>query len=548
MTRLLWLAFVLSSSLVLCDCSGHVPNLVISQASPLPAITPTQFLNPPQVNETAPLTLLPTGEPAISYWFNDSIPYAVQTNLCFPEGMVSSSSKSQASVWLEREQGEVVAYRKVYALAGRFNLLVDNLSLSEIQDAWTGHGKWKLQMSTETYADLSLKWGDTTAVLFADRIEDLIQNAWNSENLMIILPFDELVPRLKVLKVDEFSVLDKDLDVEMYPLVVDYNWVGDQAALDWIETTCRSATNRNLNLMTDVLMTGVTALTRGTAAKMAEAGILYPAKDVLNWLKQADVAHISHEVSFFEDCPDPLPIRAGGRFCAQPEFLELFQFSGIDVIELTGNHLNDWGTEAFEKTITMYHEVGILTFGGGVTAELARQPLLIDHNGNQLAFLGCNATGPESDWATDLLPGSARCDLEWLGGEVRRLKDEGFLPIVTFQAFELCDENPHSSQRVLADEMVEAGAIIVSGSQAHCPQAYRVEGNTFIHYGLGNFWFDQMDWPTRQEILDRHVFYDGRHISTEILTAMLEDSSKPRPTTLEERISILERVFDASQW
>jgi poly-gamma-glutamate synthesis protein (capsule biosynthesis protein) len=71
----------------------------------------------------------------------------------------------------------------------------------------------------------------------------------------------------------------------------------------------------------------------------------------------------------------------------------------------------------------------------------------------------------------------------------------------------------------------------------------------FIHYGPGNLFFDQM-WslPTRQEFVDRHIFYDGRHISTELLTALLENWSKPRPMTDAERAAFLTLMFRESGW
>jgi poly-gamma-glutamate synthesis protein (capsule biosynthesis protein) len=52
----------------------------------------------------------------------------------------------------------------------------------------------------------------------------------------------------------------------------------------------------------------------------------------------------------------------------------------------------------------------------------------------------------------------------------------------------------------------------------------------------------------RQEILDRHVFYDGRHISTEILTALLENYAQPRPMSVEERRMFLAGIFKVSGW
>jgi hypothetical protein len=540
-----WIGLLIIAILIsACEGSVDIPVL-----SPVPVdteeahiITPTSS---PTITETP---IMPTIQPAMTYWFDDSIPASVQLDLCFPEGVSTAISKGQAGIHLSSGTGEVLAYRRMYALAGRFNLLQDDLSLDEVKSAWQGQSDWKLEMSQETNRAFEEKWGSTQAVLIVDDPETLVNQAWATGSLLAILPFDELVPRLKVLQVDGVSPLDKNMDVENYPLKMEYFWQGDVNILSLVSLKCEPGTNRDINRMTDVLMTGVSALTRNTAARMAEKGVTYPAEEILEWLKSADIMHISHEVSFYTDCPDPLPVRAGGRFCAQPEFFNLFTYAGVDVVELTGNHLNDWGVEALANSIRMYHEAGILTFGGGLDAETARQPLLIEHNGNKLAFLGCNSTGPESDWATEVQPGAAQCDLDWMAGEVQRLRDDGYLPIVTFQGFEVCDVAPHSTQREAAKQMAEAGAVIVSGSQAHCPQAYSIQGDTFIHYGLGNLWFDQMDLVTRQELLDRYVFYDGRLISVEIKTAMLEDSAQPRPMTAEERQVILEKVFNASKW
>ena len=52
-----------------------------------------------------------------------------------------------------------------------------------------------------------------------------------------------------------------------------------------------------------------------------------------------------------------------------------------------------------------------------------------------------------------------------------------------------------------------------------------------------------MDSVTRREMLDVHVIYNGRHINTQLLTAMLEDQSKPRPMTEEERLNFLYEYF-----
>ncbi len=71
----------------------------------------------------------------------------------------------------------------------------------------------------------------------------------------------------------------------------------------------------------------------------------------------------------------------------------------------------------------------------------------------------------------------------------------------------------------------------------------------FIHYGLGNLFFDQMQsLELRQQFIDRHVIYDGRHISTQLLTSLLENYSRPRPMRSDERATFLVEIFQESGW
>ena len=129
------------------------------------------------------------------------------------------------------------------------------------------------------------------------------------------------------------------------------------------------------------------------------------------------------------------------------------------------------------------------------------------------------------------------------------LRSNGYLPIFTFQWSEHYQTKPSLEQVKNFRAAIDAGAVIVSGSQAHQPQALEFYGGGLIHYGVGNLFFDQM-WAlaVREEFIDRHIFYDGRHISTELLTTILEDYSQPRPMTSEERERFLEKIFAASGW
>ena len=132
---------------------------------------------------------------------------------------------------------------------------------------------------------------------------------------------------------------------------------------------------------------------------------------------------------------------------------------------------------------------------------------------------------------------------------VTQLTDEGYSVIFTFQWPESTSPRPLPNQVEAFRNAIEAGASVVNGSQAHRPQSLEFYMDGLIHYGLGNLFFDQMhNLSLRQEFLDRHTFYDGRHISTELLTAMLEDFAQPRPMTDAERQMLLGEIFSVSGW
>ena len=53
---------------------------------------------------------------------------------------------------------------------------------------------------------------------------------------------------------------------------------------------------------------------------------------------------------------------------------------------------------------------------------------------------------------------------------------------------------------------------------------------------------------TQHEFIDRHVFYDGRYLGVELITAFLTDYSRPRYMTEVERNNFLSLYFDESGW
>jgi poly-gamma-glutamate synthesis protein (capsule biosynthesis protein) len=97
--------------------------------------------------------------------------------------------------------------------------------------------------------------------------------------------------------------------------------------------------------------------------------------------------------------------------------------------------------------------------------------------------------------------------------------------------------------------LVDAGATIVSGSQAHQPQGFDLYRGGFIHYGVGNLFFDQMQsLGVRQMFVDRYTIYKGRVLGVELMTGVRDDPAQPRPMTDIERRAFLQTIFKVSGW
>lgn len=519
--------------------------------------TPTEQSLIASPTQTKPaLPIIPTSPSTPVYLIADLLPEKVESNLTALEGVEWVLNEDQADYALilddSAQEDEEYFIEWIFAVAAAFPTVQDEISMRDLVDCWQGGEDcdFRLMVSSDTLPIFSRLWGqpDHERVLVVAQTE-MLQRAWQDRDLRAILPFEQIEPRWKILRLDGISPLDQNFDRDRYGLTL--RWalrrLGDSAAPPALKELSL-VTNRDDRKFTSLILTGTTALARQTAERMEVNGVDYPLAKIGDWLKSADFAHISNEVSFYQSCPPAVPVRGGQRFCSNPDYIDLFLLAGIDVVELTGNHLLDWGIEPFLFTLDLYREKGIRYYGGGRNLAEARQPLLLEHHGNRLALIGCNRAGPENIWATEERGGPAPCEMDWLAEQIQSLTQRGYLPVVTFQHYEVEDFMPMNITRQEFEETARMGAVIVSGSQAHFAHGFGFYEDHFMHYGLGNLFFDQMFPLHRRQFLDRHIFYDGKYLGVELLTAILEDSAQPRPMTAEERAAMLVDYFAASGW
>src|SRR5258706_2085002 len=440
-----------------------------------------------------------------------------------------------------------------YVLVAPFPTIRDDVTFEELRAVWSGSASHTLLMDESTLAAFTALWGaPVSGSVRSVDAGQFLDTAW-TESAWAIIPFESSSPRWKVLTIDGQSPIRKNFDITAYPLIVTFTL----QTLTNIQPPSFSLhpSNYDLSKLTTVVITGTTALVRATAFKMEQKGITYPGEEVRDIMRQADIAHVSNEVSFFIDCPPPNPGSARLVFCSDPKNIGLLTVIRVHVVELTCNHISDYSRYSMDGTISIYISDNLAYYGGGSNLQDSLRPALFEVHGNKIAFLGCNVPDVgTSDIAADDHRGSAPCDFDYFTAKVAELKAQGYLVIFTFQWNEDYVSQPESNMVGDFRKMVDAGALIVSGSQAHFPKTMEFYNDAFIHYGLGNLFFDQMgnfDWMPegiRREFLDRYVIYAGKLISVELIATLLEDFARPRIMTSDERSAFLQEYFTDSGW
>ncbi|HEY88318.1 MAG TPA: CapA family protein [Thermoflexia bacterium] len=435
-----------------------------------------------------------------------------------------------------------------YLLVAPFMTTPDAISLAALQNSWAGTAAETcvpLFLTAETRRALVTLWGPPSSENVQALAAAELLTATQIAGGWAIIPFEELHPRWKVLQIEGYSPVEKGALPATYPLTIPFylGSAGRPEMLKIADLNATSISNRTAENLTVVVMTGVTAMTRGMAQLMDAKGVTYPAQDIKPWFEEADFVHISNEVSFKPDC-----VACGHgcmSFCSHDSYIGLLEEIHANIIELTGNHLEDQGSSWVDHSLAMYQERGWQWFGGGTNQEEGSQPLLVEDGPNKIAFLGCNTVGP---FAGEDSGGAAHCgDFEELRVNITTVRAAGYLPIVSIQHQEAYEYMPSARQLRDFRSLAAAGAVMVQGSQAHQPQTLEFYGDTFIHYGLGNFFFDQM-WSlgTRQEFVDQLTFYEGQLININLHTALLEEFGRPRPMSAEEREGFLQMIFALS--
>jgi poly-gamma-glutamate synthesis protein (capsule biosynthesis protein) len=425
-----------------------------------------------------------------------------------------------------------------YALVAPSLSPIENVSIEQLAAMWSGKAKITLAASAETAAALD----------GGEHVDPGAHPALDATH-WAVLPADELTAAWHVVAIGGHHPLEADAAAS--PLTVPL-----------CAHTPQPVNIRNVDpdQLTVVAMTGTTAMTRFMSGLLDRKGTTYPARDIAPWFTGADFVHVSNEVSFVPGCDQKIasiepqrhsaPLPAGNKpppsmgFCSRENYIELLEAIHANVIELDGSHLADYGYKWIPHTLDMYAQRGWHWFGGGHDQLEAQRPLELEHHGNRFAFLGCNMPKTTSHIVWNV-PGVAACDLRRMAWQVAELRARGVFPIVSIQHEEVYVHDPPDVIVHDFRHLAAVGAGVVFGSQAHCAHPWEMDHNAYVHYGAGNFFFDQEGANTRDGAADRLYLYRGRLLAVGHLYTRLEENGRPRPLSDAERAGFLATMGEA---
>jgi poly-gamma-glutamate capsule biosynthesis protein CapA/YwtB (metallophosphatase superfamily) len=201
---------------------------------------------------------------------------------------------------------------------------------------------------------------------------------------------------------------------------------------------------------------------------------------------------------------------------ARPDGAEALGRAGFNCISMAGNHVMDWGDQAFAETKANLEAAGITVVGAGRNIAEARQPALFTlADGTRVAVLAYCSILPHSYWADERRPGCApmraftvyeqiehdqpgtparvhtyphREDLAAMEADIRAAKANADVVIVSQHwGIHFVRATIADYQRDVARAAIAAGADAIIGGHAHILKGIEVIEGKPVFYSLCNF-------------------------------------------------------------
>lgn len=190
---------------------------------------------------------------------------------------------------------------------------------------------------------------------------------------------------------------------------------------------------------------------------------------------------------------------------ANPRWAQVLASAGINMVSLANNHVMDYGPDGLFSTMEALKKVGILFVGAGANQDAALKPLYMSLNGQKLAFIARSSVVVSSQcYATENTPGAAHLDINQTKVAIRECQQQADIVVVLLHWGIDNYSYPSPFQRIIARELIKAGADFIFGHHPHVLQGAEKIGNGLVCYSLGHFVFSDFLWSFLDKDGKRH--------------------------------------------
>ncbi len=234
---------------------------------------------------------------------------------------------------------------------------------------------------------------------------------------------------------------------------------------------------------------------------------IYPFHSIASVLQSADISLVNLESPIVEKCPR----RSDGMvFCAPSQMLAGLVSSGVDIVNLSNNHTQNYGEAGF--TETKYHlRQSNIDFTDNTTLVVKTV------KDTTVGFIGFDKsqqsnpvlTKEEEDFVRN---SNHKCDVL----------------VVSMHWGVEYNAHPTSGQRKLAARLVDLGADVIVGHHPHWVQDTERMESVPVYYSLGNLIFDQ-PWsePTKKGLVVRLTFSGNKILKEDQLSTYMKNFTQP---------------------
>lgn len=219
--------------------------------------------------------------------------------------------------------------------------------------------------------------------------------------------------------------------------------------------------------------------------------------ELIKYMRDADITLVNNEFCY-SDRGTPLPNKMW-TFRANPERAKILNELGVDVAQLSNNHVYDYGKDAIYDTFDTLEAVGIPYVGAGRNLEEAMTPFYKTVDDKKIAIVSASRAEKYkmTPQATETTPGILRCyDTELFIQTIKEARDNADYVIAVVHWGTEHTTVLEEVQRSTARDYIDAGADIIIGGHSHCLQGIEYYDDKPIFYSLGNFWFDEYNVDT----------------------------------------------------